>query len=78
MNRRHRLISGAASFVPPVVRRLIRSKFSMQNFDLARRIESNPYRDQRSVLFEEREYTLGLIEEVTQYHPYYIAASLYL
>lgn len=78
MSRIDRLISVAAPYVPTTLRRMIRSRISLEDYDLARRIKKNPYRDKRQVEFPNSEFTLGIIEDTTQYHQHYIAACLEL
>ncbi|MCD4832133.1 MAG: hypothetical protein K8R02_10095 [Anaerohalosphaeraceae bacterium] len=61
-------------FIPPALRAFIRSKVSLKEFDLARCIEANPFRDMLKEDYPDSEFCLGIIEDVTQYHKYYIAA----
>lgn len=74
MKSSHRMIDRFSRFIPPSLRSFIRSKVSLNEFDVARRIEANPYRDMPQEDYADSEFCLGIVEDVTQYHKYYIAA----
>jgi len=74
MKRSHEYIQKFTQFIPPSLRGFIRSKISLEEFDIARRIEANPYRDMPKADYKGSDFCLGIIEDVTQYHKYYIAA----
>ncbi|HDN73898.1 MAG TPA: ATP-grasp domain-containing protein, partial [Archaeoglobus sp.] len=74
MNLKYRFIQKVSPYIPQSIRTLIRSKISLKDYDIARRRAENPYRDIKEENFPGSEFKLGIIEDVTQYHKYYIAA----
>lgn len=74
MKLSHQYINMFTRFIPARLRALIRAKVSLKEYDIARRIEANPYRDMPEEDYQGSEFILGIIEDVTQYHKYYIAA----
>jgi hypothetical protein len=74
MRLSHKFIYRFSRYVPAKLRAMIRSAVSLKEYDIARRIEANPYRDMPQENYQGSEFCLGIIEDVMQYHKYYIAA----
>ena len=74
MKLSYKFINRFSRFIPPAFRAFIRSKISLKEFDFTRCVETNPYRNMPKEDYEGSEFCLGIIEEVTQYHKYFIAA----
>lgn len=70
----HKMLKAGSTLTPTWLRAVIRSRISLKDFDTARCVEANPYRDVLQEDYEESDFRLGIIEEVTQYHKHYIAA----
>lgn len=60
--------------LPAFARKALRAKFSLEQHDLQRRIDANPYAGVKKSDKPGSPFVLGIIEEVTQYHQHYIAA----
>lgn len=64
----------AAHILPRAVRSIIRAKVSLVDYDLQRRVNENPYYMKNEKDYQESEFCLGIIEDLMQYHKYYISA----
>ena len=74
MKPAYRFIQRFSKLLPLGLRTFIRSKVSFKDFDVARRIEANPFVNMPEETYVDSEFCFGIIEDTQQYHKYYIAA----
>jgi len=74
MKLQHQILQRLSPVVPAALRRALRTGFSFKEFDHARCRAANPYYGKPDESFPTSRFLFGIIEEITQYHKYYIAA----
>ena len=70
----YRLAQKATPWIPRFVRDRVRMHIQITDYDLERRKNRNPYSGIEEEMFKDCSIRLGIIEEVSQSHKYYITA----
>ncbi len=74
MTTKHLLIRATVPAVPAWLRGFLRRHVSLVDYDHMRWLKNNPFRGTNEETYEGSPARLGIIEEVSQYHKYLIAA----
>jgi hypothetical protein len=74
MNVAFSFIKKGAPFIPQMIRSAIRRQIDLTDYSIAQRKADNPFLNMLEQTYPESPYQFGIIEDVTQYHMYYIAA----
>jgi len=70
----HRLIQKISPLIPEKIRSSIRKHINLHDYDIARRKAGNPFLNMPEEMYPDSPLQVGIIEDVAQYHKYYIAA----
>jgi glutathione synthase/RimK-type ligase-like ATP-grasp enzyme len=74
MDTVYHFIKKGAPFIPEKLRLAIRGHINLTDYDIAQRKAANPYLNMLEQTYPESPFLFGIIEDVAQYHKYYIAA----
>ena len=74
MDTAYRFIKKGAILIPEKIRLAIRRHINLTGYDIAQRKAANPFKNSQEQTYPESPFFFGIIEDVAQYHKYYIAA----